>query len=539
MDVIDDYGADALRLYLINSPVVRAETLRFKKDGVYNVVKDVFLPWYNAYRFLVQNAQRLEVEGLAPFSPVSPTAQQKSYNVLDQWINSATRSLVHFVRKEMDAYRLYTVVPYLLKFLDDLTNVYVRFNRKRLKGRTGEEGCRIALSTLYNVLLTACKVMSSFTPFFTEVLYQNMRKVCANSEESIHYCSFPQEEGERDARIEQSVSRMKTIIDHARNIRERHNKPLKSPLRKMIIVHPDGDFLNDIAGKLCEFVREELNVKDLITCNDTLEYTSLRAEPEFSALGKRLGKDMGVIAKEVKAMSQNEILEFEKVGELTIMMHCLKLTDIKVRREFKRPDALTEKEMDAAGDGDVLVVLDLRPDESLFEAGFAREVVNRIQKLRKKLALDPTDAVDVYIESLKENSTLQRVLDSQELYIRDAIGSQLLPSTAMPSHAVVIGNEAFHGISGLSFSISLARAAVMINSESCAALYGGNTRFCQMLQVYLVSRDHSNLKIEVQLGNGTIRVDSIENLPPVELELGRHFHLTVGDHFVATRMQLG
>ncbi|CAI0473638.1 unnamed protein product [Linum tenue] len=158
---------------------------------------------------------------------------------------------------------------------------------------------------------------------------------------------------------------------------------------------------------------------------------------------------MGVIAKEVKAMSQNEILEFEKVGELTIKMHCLKLTDIKVRREFKRPDALTEKEMDAAGDGDVLVVLDLRPDESLFEAGFAREVVNRIQKLRKKLALDPTDAVDVYIESLKENSTLQRVLDSQ------------------------------------------------------------------------------------------IRVDSIENLPPVELELGRHFHLNVGDHFVATRMQLG
>ncbi|CAI0420219.1 unnamed protein product [Linum tenue] len=541
MDVINDYGADALRLYLINSPVVRAETLRFKKDGVYNVVKDVFLPWYNAYRFLVQNAKRLEVEGFAPFSPVSPTAQQKSSNVLDQWITSATRSLVHFVRQEMDAYRLYTVVPYLLKFLDDLTNVYVRFNRKRLKGRTGEDDCRIALSTLYNVLLTACKVMSSFTPFFTEVLYQNMRKVSANSEESIHYCSFPLEEGERDERIERSVARMKTIIDHARNIRERHNKPLKSPLRKMIIVHPDGDFLNDIAGKLSEFVREELNVKDLVPCNDTLEYTSLRAEPEFSVLGKRLGKDMGVIAKEVKAMSQNEILEFEKVGELTIKMHCLKLTDIKVRREFKRPDALTEEEIDAAGDGDVLVVLDLRPDESLFESGFAREVVNRIQKLRKKLALDPTDAVDVYIESLNENSNLERVLNSQELYIRDAIGSQLLPSTAMPSHAVVIGNETFHGISGLSFSIYLARPAVMINSESCAALYGGlsrNTRSCQMLQVYLFSRDHSNLKTEFQLGNGKRRVDSIENLPPVELELGRHVYLSVGDHFVTVRMQL-
>ncbi|KAK9932608.1 hypothetical protein M0R45_019838 [Rubus argutus] len=157
MEVIDQYGADAVRLYLINSPVVRAEPLRFKKEGVYGVVKDVFLPWYNAYRFLVQNAKRLEVEGFASFVPVDQATLQKSSNVLDQWINSATQSLVYFVRQEMNGYRLYTVVPYLLKFLDNLTNIYVRCNRKRLKGRTGEEDCRVALSTLYNVLLVSCK----------------------------------------------------------------------------------------------------------------------------------------------------------------------------------------------------------------------------------------------------------------------------------------------------------------------------------------------------------------------------------------------
>ncbi|XP_024444616.2 isoleucine--tRNA ligase, cytoplasmic isoform X3 [Populus trichocarpa] len=329
MEVINDYGADALRLYLINSPVVRAETLRFKKEGVFSVVKDVFLPWYNAYRFLVQNAKRLEVEGLAPFTPIDAGTLQNSSNVLDQWINSATQSLVHFVHQEMNAYRLYTVVPYLLKFLDNLTNIYVRFNRKRLKGRTGEEDCRTALSTLYNVLLISCKVMAPFTPFFSEGLYQNMRRVCTGSEESIHYCSFPQVEGERNERIEQSVARMMTIIDLARNIRERHNKPLKSPLREMIVVHPDVDFLDDIAGKLKEYVLEELNVRSLIPCNDTLKYASLRAEPEFSVLGKRLGKSMGVVAKEVKAMSQIDILEFEKAGEVTIASHCLKLSDIK------------------------------------------------------------------------------------------------------------------------------------------------------------------------------------------------------------------
>lgn len=535
-EVINDYGADALRLYIINSPVVRAEPLRFKKDGVYGVVKDVFLPWYNAYRFLVQNAKRLEVEGLAPFKPIDQSILQKSSNVLDQWINSATQSLVHFVRQEMDAYRLYTVVPYLLKFLDNLTNIYVRFNRKRLKGRTGEEDCRTALSTLYYVLLTACKSMAPFTPFFTEVLYQNLRKVSNGSEDSIHYCSFPSVEGKRGERIEESVNRMMTIIDLARNIRERHNKPLKTPLKEMVIVHPDADFLDDIASKLREYVLEELNVKSLAPCNDTLKYATLRAEPDFSVLGKRLGKSMGVVAKEVKAMSTEDILAFEKAGEITIATHVLKLSDIKITREFKPPGNAKVEDMDAKGDGDVLVVLDLRGDESLYEAGVAREIVNRIQKLRKKAALEPTDLVEVFFKSLdKDETNSQEILESQELYIRDAVGSSLLPYALIPPHAVVLAEESFHGISNLSFAITLARPALVFNSDSLAALYAGNAKFAHGLQTYLLMRDHHNLKAEFQLGKGNIQINCIEDLPPVNVLLGEHVFLTVGDYFSSKR----
>ncbi|OIV94953.1 hypothetical protein TanjilG_22150 [Lupinus angustifolius] len=536
MGVINDYGADALRLYLINSPVVRAETLRFKKEGVYGVVKDVFLPWYNAYRFLVQNAKRLEIEGLTPFVPIDHATLQKSSNVLDQWINSATHSLVHFVRQEMDGYRLYTVVPYLLKFLDNLTNIYVRFNRKRLKGRTGEEDCRTALSTLYNVLLLSCKVMAPLTPFFTEALYQNMRKALNESEESIHYCSFPEEEGKRGERIELSVSRMTTIIDLARNIRERHNKPLKTPLREMVIVHPDVDFLDDIDGKLREYILEELNIRSLVTCSDTLKYASLRAEPDFSALGKRLGKSMGIVAKEIKALSQENILAFESAGEVVIANHCLKLTDVKVLRDFKRPDGMTEKEIDAAGDGDVLVILDLHPDESLFESGAAREIVNRIQKLRKKVGLEPTDTVEVYFESLDEDTSVsQRVLHSQESYIRDAIGSHLLPHSLKPAYAIILGEESFHGISSMSFGITLTRPALMLNSNAVVSLFSGDTKLAQNLQTYLLSRDLSNLKSEFQ--NGKKIVDSIEEQAAVEVVLGEHVFLTVGDYYLAGKAE--
>ncbi|KAK8700452.1 hypothetical protein V6N13_018848 [Hibiscus sabdariffa] len=541
-EVINDYGADALRLYLVSSPVVRAGTLNFKKDGVFDVVKGVLLPWYNAYRFLVQNAKRLEHEGSVPFIPIAVTVLQKSSNVLDQWINSATRSLVHFVGEKMDAYLLYTVlsidhhillefpflvVPYLLKFIDNLTNIYVRFNRKRLKGRTGEEDCRMALSTLYNVLLTTCKVMAPFTPFFTEVLYQNMRKVSDGAEESIHYCRFPREEG-RGERIEESVTRMMRIIDLARNIRDRHNKPLKTPLREIVVLHPDEDFLDDIAGKLREYVLEELNIRSLVTCKNTLKYASVRAEPDFSVLGKRLGKSMGAVAKEVKAMSQEDILAFEKAGEVIIATHCLKPTDIKLVREFKHPDGMTDKEMDGAGDGDVLVVLDLRQDESLFEAGVAREVVSRIQKSRKKAGLEPTDMVEVYFESLDEDkSVIQQVLNSQENYIRDAIGSPLLSSDSMPPHAVVLCEEVFRGIYNMSFKISLVRAALVFKENAILASYA--YAYAEMYNAKRLSHitkhiarlierkevlkaEHKALTDVVREGNGSVDKDGVKEV---------------------------
>ncbi|KXZ40919.1 hypothetical protein GPECTOR_1309g555 [Gonium pectorale] len=156
-EVVDKYGADALRLYLINSPVVRAETLRFKEEGVFAVVKDVFLPWYNAYRFLIQNILRLEMETGSRFTPTPPERLAPT-NVLDRWIGAASRSLVAYVAQEMGAYRLYTVVPYLVKFIESLTNVYVRYNRKGLKGAKGLEDTTTCLSCLFNVLLDVCKV---------------------------------------------------------------------------------------------------------------------------------------------------------------------------------------------------------------------------------------------------------------------------------------------------------------------------------------------------------------------------------------------
>eukprot|EP00415_Alexandrium_ostenfeldii_P003512 UN3512 len=123
-EIVESYGADAVRMYLCNSPVVRAEPLKFKEDGVQEVVKRVFLPWYHSYRWLVTEATRFESTG-QKFKPDFERVKA-STNLMDKWINASNHGLIKFVREEMEAYRLYTVVPRLVAFLEDLTNMYIR-----------------------------------------------------------------------------------------------------------------------------------------------------------------------------------------------------------------------------------------------------------------------------------------------------------------------------------------------------------------------------------------------------------------------------
>lgn len=181
--VVNKYGADALRLYLINSPVVRAEPLKFKEvrsnwlpsrvvlfvallqwlisfvrlgqEGVLQVVREVFLPWYNAFRFFSQNVHRWESATGSTFAPDSALAAS-STNDLDVWIQASLTNLVQFVHQEMGAYRLYTVVPRLLHFLEELTNWYLRLNRGRLKGSTSNEDARVSLVVRFIGQLLMC-----------------------------------------------------------------------------------------------------------------------------------------------------------------------------------------------------------------------------------------------------------------------------------------------------------------------------------------------------------------------------------------------
>ncbi len=431
-EVINKYGADALRLFLINSPVVKAESLRFKEEGVRDILKDVFLPWYNAYRFLLQNIESYQMrEGGEEYTWSEDRCLGKSDNVMDKWIVSFTQSLLEFVKGEMAAYRLYTVLPRLMKFIDNLTNWYVRMNRKRLKGEgNSSKDCRAALDTLFSVLFTMVRVFAPFTPFLTETMYQRLKTMVVGyagdkEKASVHFLMIPQPRDDLiNENIERSVARMQAVIDLGRVIRDRRTIPVKYPLPEVVVIHKDQQCLDDV-GRLQDYVLDELNVKIVTLSSDKKTYgVVLKAEPNFKALGARLKGELKPVMAEIKQLDDTKLQQFLKDGKIEVRGHTLGEDDLAVKYAFS---GKTEK-YETGNEGDVLVLLDCTPDQSMLDEGVSREVINRVQRLRKKANLVPTDEVTVYYEVKPATHDLCRVIEAYREPIESTTKSPIRPA---------------------------------------------------------------------------------------------------------------
>jgi isoleucyl-tRNA synthetase len=411
MEVINDHSADALRLYLINSPVVRAEPLAFKKDGVKDVVKDVLLPLWNAQKFFVQNYSRFVRDGHVFSRTLTPA------NPMDKWILASSNHLIEFVSKEMKMYRLYTVVPELLKFLDNLTNWYVRMNRKRLKGDGGVEDCAQALSTLFNTLMTSIHLLSPFIPFMTEHMYQRLSQLLPDSErqQSIHYCMIPKpDDSMLNPIIERQVERLQAVVELTRVMRDRNNIPLKMPITNLIVLHPSQEYLDDVE-QLKWYLQEELNCLSLETSKEEGAYIVLSAEANLAVLGKRLKKDAKAVSEKIKKLTPEKIRDLIRSGTIVVDGHVVSNEDVRVVRNFK-PGI---ENFDTKTNGDVLVLMDKRADEKLHHMWIAREFVNKVQQLRKSAGLTPGDMIHVYYTNVEEDPTVTAALLSQNQFVSD------------------------------------------------------------------------------------------------------------------------
>lgn len=480
--VIRKYGADALRLYLINSPVVRAESLKFQEAGVLGVVKEVFLPLYNAFRFFLQNVERWEETHGENFVPSVDSVRSTS-NPTDIWISAATQGLIKFVHKEMGAYRLYTVMPALVSFVTQLTNWYVRLNRDRLKGLEGEASAEAGLQVLYDVLLDVTVLMAPCTPFITEFFYQELRKfqpsykdrvdgggssnpVMPGKSDSVHFLPKPAyDESRLNEDAVQAMQALQAIVEQGRNVREKRNISLRTPIKNVAVVlrKPSQVVIDGITGALKGYILSELNAWDfeVIPKEDEHDWVTLSLTPDFQALGKKLGKKMKAVKSTITALSHEEAVAVLANGTYEVEGVTIDaLTELVSKLSFSKEGE--QWEATANQDGDIVVAIDCTQDEAILAAGKSRELINHVQQLRKGAGLDLKDRVEVFFEEEEGlTSTENAVSMNVSLFRSKFKGSVPVPKKFAPSWSVPIGKASVE-VGGCNVEVSICRPAIAI-----------------------------------------------------------------------------
>ena len=391
MDVVNRYGADALRLFLLESQVVRAEDLKFSEDGIREVMRGVMLPIWNSFSFFVTYAN---VDGWSP-APGELRPPEKPANALDRWILSSLEDMTGEIRSAMDSYQLQRAANRFESFVEDLTNWYIRLSRRRFWKSGNDRDKAEAYATLYYVLITFVKAAAPFIPYMTETIYRSLRT--PDMPESVHLCDFPKTGLiPRDPALERQMSLAREAVSLGRFLRTQRNLKVRQPLARAIAVSIDPD-VRALLEKSRAIVAEELNVKQLEILSNEAELVHLSAKANFKKLGARLGARMKEAAAAITKLSGDEVASLiaGKVCKLALSGgETVDLTyeDIIVMRAEKEGICV------AAGNG-ITLALDTALTDDLIREGLAREIVSRIQNMRKESGLDVSDRIRVTLSA--------------------------------------------------------------------------------------------------------------------------------------------
>jgi len=432
-EMLDQFGADALRAYMIDSPVVRAEELRFDEAGLKEIVRTVVLPYWNVLSFFTTYA---EIDGYDPRTwTADPVAQRPD---IDRWILSVLQSLSRDVNTEMEAYRLYTVVPRLVSFIDDLTNWYVRRSRSRFWKSEDDRDKTNAFATLFEVLGTFSKILAPFMPFLTEAVYQRLVRVVDDAAPaSVHWCDYPQADTSLiDGPLERRMATVRAITALGRRVREDHRIKVRQPLRELTVVHRDAPVRDDVEASAA-LIAEELNVKRVAVEADESAFATVTVKPNFKSLGKRCGPKLKEIGPALAAWGFEEVSRLEAGEAIEVVGEDLALEDVLLQREA-REDAAT------ATDGEYTVVLDTALDDELRREGVARDAINLFNNVRKDKGFEVSDRVRIgwFSESDDVASALG---EHAELVAREILATEFARADASGlGDALELGGSTLH-----------------------------------------------------------------------------------------------
>ena len=346
----------------------------------------MLLPLWNSYSFFVTYAN---VDNWNP-GKGEPLPPAKPSNPLDRWILSSLTQMVEEIGEEMDLYHLQKAANRFEKFIEDLTNWYIRRSRRRFWKSQNDSDKQEAYQTLHYALLTFVKTAAPFIPFVTEEIYRNLRT--QEMPESVHLCEFPKpDKAHRAPELERQMEAAMTATSLGRFLRTQHTLKVRQPLRKTIIVAGDTETRRMLEG-CTDIIAEELNVKEIVFSANEEELVTLSAKANFKALGPRLGPVMKEAATRITSLTTQQTGAILRGESFSLD---LSTGPTEITREYLTIQRTEKEGLCVATEGGITVALDTVLDDALRKEGFAREFVNRIQNLRKELGLEVADRIHV------------------------------------------------------------------------------------------------------------------------------------------------
>ena len=406
MEALREYGADAIRWYFYSNSAPWLPN-RFHKKAVLEGRSKFMGTLYNTYAFYVLYAE------IDQFDPMKYTLDYGKLSVMDKWLLSKLNSTVKAVDANLAAYKIPETAKVLQEFVDDMSNWYVRRSRERFWAKGMEQDKINAYMTLYTALVTICKAAAPMIPFMTEEIYRNIVvNVDKNAPESIHFCDFPEVNEEWiDTKLEEDMDHVLQIVVQGRACRNTANIKNRQPIGKMYVkaAFELSDFYKDI-------IADELNVKEVVFTDDVSAFTSYSFKPQLRTVGPKYGKKLNAIRQYLGSVDGNAAMnELKTTGKLTFDADG---DQVELLEEDLLIDAAQMPGYVSDTEYETTVVLDTNLTPELVEEGFVREIISKIQTMRKEAGFEVMDHIRVYFA---QNDKIKALVDSNNAEIKDEV----------------------------------------------------------------------------------------------------------------------
>ena len=402
VEAINMFGADALRLFLIHSAVVKADDLRYSDAGVREVLKNILIPLWSGYSFFVQYANidgvtctGHEFDGKLPENP------------LDRWILSVTQRMIKDVTAALDDYDLSAAIDPLIAFIDQINNWYIRRNRRRFWKSGNDNDKMEAYASLYYALKTFCKCAAPVIPFITETMYQNFKT--DTDKESVHLCDYPvYNEKMRDEALEFRMATVQKAVSMGRSLRNQFNLKNRQPLASCQLVTRNAEE-RAVLSDMQDTIAEELNVKQVIFHDKEDELVEYKAKANFKVMGKELGPKMKACASIIMTLTSEQI---EQVLNGNALVIDVEGQNVELTEEKLIVERIEKENLKVVNEGTLTVALDTKVTDELKKEGYVRDLIRGIQNARKESGFNVTDRIKLTVSGDSELSDAFKTFES-------------------------------------------------------------------------------------------------------------------------------